>query len=91
MQYKMFTIYDSCAAIYQRPFIARADGEALRSFSDIAQDKDHPIGQHPEHYSLHEIATFDDQDAQLKPLQKKCVATAQELVARANIQPGGTD
>lgn len=80
MQYKMFTIWDSCARVYQRPFIARVEGEATRSFADVANDKAHPIGQHPEHYSLYEIASFDDADAEIKQLHKRCIAHAHELV-----------
>ena len=89
MDYFVFTVFDSCSAVYDRPFIARSQGDAVRSFGDIAGDADHPIGKHPEHFSLYCIGTYCDNDAMLVPMDRKCIATAQELVAaKRNIVPG---
>lgn len=84
-----YTIFDQAAGSYHRPFFAPADGMAIRSFTDIACDKDHEIGKHPEHYSLHRCGIFDDQKAVLIPEDRECLITALEAVARSRqIQPG---
>ncbi len=57
----MLTIRDSVAEVYARPFFARSAGEGIRSFSDLLSEPDHPIGQHPDHYTLFEIGSFDEQ------------------------------
>jgi len=96
MRINLYTIYDSCAGVYQRPFSARSDGEALRSFTDIASDKEHPIGQHPEHYSIWRLGTFSDQDAELTTETKECLAHAVDLLHGNDddaypTSPGGTN
>lgn len=81
MRYNIYTIFDSCAQVYQRPFVAQSDGEALRSFGDIAGDKEHPIGQHPEHYSIWRNGTFSGADGSIKSEEKECLAHAIDLLA----------
>lgn len=81
----VFSVFDSCSAVYDRPFISSADGAAVRSFGDIACDADHPIGAHPEHYLLFRIGTFDDNSGELVPESPCCVAKAHELVAASRV------
>lgn len=79
----MYVVFDSCAARYDRPFIAHSDGEATRSFGDVCMDANHPFGQHPEHYSLHKIGTYNDENAEIVLQEKVCVCTGLEMVALA--------
>lgn len=60
MLLSLYAVYDSASKVYDRPWCARSDGEALRAFGDIANDVNHPIGKHPEHYKLFKIGSFDD-------------------------------
>lgn len=60
MIWQMFAIFDSASQVHERPFVARTEGEAVRMFADIANDKSHVIGQHPEHFSLCWIGEYDD-------------------------------
>lgn len=83
MKLNIYVIFDSCAGIYQNPFFGQSDGEATRSFGDIAQDASHPIGQHPEHYSMYRLGTYDNLNAKINLENKECIATAQELIALA--------
>lgn len=59
MKLNMYCIYDTATGVYLRPFFMQSDGQATRSFKDIATDADHEIGKHPEDYSLHRIGVFD--------------------------------
>lgn len=81
MKLNVYSIFDTASGAYSRPFFAPSDGQAVRSFSDIACDATHEVGKHPEDYSLHRIGIFDDQKGQLIPEDKECMATALELIA----------
>lgn len=41
MKLFVFAVYDSASGIYDRPMVARSEGEMLRAFSDLAQNADH--------------------------------------------------
>ena len=98
MRLNIYATFDSCAKVYGKPFFGRSDGESLRSFSDIAADTQHPIGQHPEHYSLWRLGTFSDQNAEICVETPDCLARAHELINPVKeeaeiipLSPGGTD
>ena len=52
MLLNVYSVYDTAAAAYTRPFFLPSDAEALRQFGDICIDREHPIGKHPEDYYL---------------------------------------
>ena len=61
MRLVLFSIYDSAAGSFMRPFPVASDQQAHRAFKDLVTDADHPIGKHPEDYTLHRLGVFDDQ------------------------------
>lgn len=63
MKHKMFTVYDSKAEVYMRPFFARADGEATRMFAASVADPNHQFGSNPADYTLFAIGEYDDDSA----------------------------
>jgi len=76
---KMFTVYDSKAEAYMQPFFAKSTGEALRSFSDTCQDKNHIFAKHPEDFTLFELGTWDEQTSNFVIYEsKKSLGTAIE-------------
>lgn len=64
---KVFTYFDSKAEVYGKPVLFRSKGEALRMWQDVANDKQTAIGQHPEDYTLFEIAEFDENKGNIIP------------------------
>ena len=89
MLYFMFTVQDTCSGVHDRPWIARSEAEAIRAFGDIAVAADHPVGQHPEHYHLYRIASFDDNTGNVEACVPTHVVSAKDLVANARkIEPG---
>lgn len=62
---KLYSIYDSKAKLYFRPFTARTRGEALRLFQQAANDKQTQIGEYPEDFILFEIGEFNDSNGNL--------------------------
>lgn len=75
----MFSVHDSVSGIYDRPFVARAEGDAVRSFGDIAKDKEHPIGKHPEHFSLFHVGMWNDNTGMIDPVAPTHVVSAIDL------------
>lgn len=62
MKTNMFGIYDTKACLYGPPFFAPTVGAAVRSFSDLANDKQSSINKHPSDYVLFQLGVFDDND-----------------------------
>ena len=89
MLYFMFTVQDTCSGIHDRPWIARSEAEAIRAFGDIAVSADHPIGQHPEHYHLYRIASFDDNTGKVEACVPTHVIAAKDCVAQSQGKPIG--
>ncbi len=77
----MFTVHDSCSGVYDRPFVARSEGDAIRSFGDIAKDDSHPIGKHPEHFKLFRIGTYNDNTGFVDGTEACHVVNAIDLVS----------
>lgn len=60
MIFKVFSVFDSKAAYYSRPFFAKTTGEAIRLFEDSVRDKDSLFSKHPLDFTLFELGIFDD-------------------------------
>ncbi len=67
MELTVFSIFDTKAATFSRPFVAVREGEASRTFVDLvnAPNKDNPFAQHPEDYSLHRLGKFNQNSGEL--------------------------
>lgn len=63
MNFKIFTVYDCKAQNYLQPFFCRSTGEAVRSFTEIANDPKSQIGKYPVDFTLFELGSFDDNTA----------------------------
>ena len=81
MRLFMYCVFDSASGVYDRPWVAQSDGSAIRSFGDIACDAEHPIGKHPEYYSLFRVGEFDDNTGVIVAETCVCIGMAHELVA----------
>ncbi len=60
MKLNAYSVFDQASGLYCRPFFAQSDGEAVRQFSDLALDADHPVGKHAADYTLFRLGIFDD-------------------------------
>ena len=81
MKMFMYAIFDRASGIYDRPFPSRSDAEASRAFSDIAVAADHPIGQHPDDYTLFEVGIWDDNAGELVGTSPRKVINGVEAVS----------
>ncbi len=62
---RIFTCFDNKAQAYLPPFFMPAAGLAVRAFGELVNDTSHSFGKHPEDYSLWEIGTFNDANAEI--------------------------
>lgn len=81
MNLNIYAIFDSKTGIYNRPFTQHSDGEAMRTFKDLATNQETTIGQHPEDYSLARIGVYSDKTAEITPETVEILAKGHEIVA----------
>lgn len=78
MVQKMYSVRDSKAEFYERPFLQHTHAEAQRSFASIARDPQNPIGKNPEDFDLYYLGEYDNVTGKLDPLP------APEHIVKAN-------
>lgn len=79
---KLFAVYDSKAEAYLSPLSFQSRGQAIRAFSDEAQNPQSMFCKHPADYTLHEIAEYDEIKGQIVPfVNKVSLGSALELKA----------
>lgn len=71
MKLKLFAVHDSKVNAYMNPFVARAAGEAMRSFENAVRDPNSQISQFPADFTLFEIGLYDEETAEVRPLEAK--------------------
>jgi len=62
MIYSIFSVYDSAAKAYTRPFLFPTEGMAKRYFMQETVNPDSPVSKSPADYTLFHIGEFDDQN-----------------------------
>lgn len=68
MLLKSFTVYDSKAEIYLKPFFMGATGEAIRAFEDQCNNPETQFYAHAGDFTLFEIGVYDDNTGRFAPL-----------------------
>lgn len=66
---KIFTVFDSKAEAYLQPFFARTNGEAVRSFTEAANDSGHNFCKYSGDFTLFEIGEYDETTGNITPLK----------------------
>jgi len=82
MELKVFSIFDSKSSCYKQPFFARATGEGVRIFEDIANmtNENNQVNLHPEDFILYEIGIYDDSTGNIEPVQHVTLGKAIEFI-----------
>lgn len=57
---KLYSVYDSVAEVWGKPFPMKNKGEAIRGFTQAVNDQSTQLYLHPEDYTLFEIGEWDD-------------------------------
>jgi len=80
MKLLAFTVYDSKAEAYLRPYFAETKGLAMRAFRDAVNDPQHEMHRHAEDYTLFHIGSFDPMTGSLE--NGVCVSLATAITLR---------
>ncbi|AXH77656.1 MAG: nonstructural protein [Microviridae sp.] len=67
MKMKMFSVFDIKAEAFMVPWFMPAQGQAVRAFSDLVEDRNSMVGKHPGDYKLVYIGEFDDSNGEFFP------------------------
>jgi len=67
MMLNAYAIYDRKSLIFHSPFFAVADGAAVRSFADLANETTNNIGRHPSDFVLYKVGMWDDNKGAFLP------------------------
>ena len=87
----LYAVIDTATGIYDGPIPGHSDAQMLRSFSDMAVNADHPIGQHPEHYALVKVGIWNDGNGEVEDLQTMTIITGLEAVAHSRSEENVKD
>ena len=76
----MYAILDQKSELYCQPLLLNTEMQALRAFTNMANDTKTDIGRNPEDYSLWWIGDYEDTTAAIIPAPaKKCIGFAIDL------------
>lgn len=85
---KIYSVYDNVACVFNNPFVAINDADAIRMFDQAANEQVHGAD-----YELHYLGTMDDVSAEIVStgckrirtgLEARAVAAADTLTAAEN-------
>lgn len=79
---KLYVVYDKESKTWSTPFFQPTDIHARRVFAtEVArEDAGNMINKYPEHFSLHELGEFNEQEGELTLLKRKLLLQAKALV-----------
>lgn len=77
----MFAVFDSKAGNYGVPFFMRHTAQAIRSFEDLARDKQSYVYNHAADYSLTQFGSFDDMEGTMEVERPTVVARGSDYVS----------
>lgn len=83
---KLFSVYDTAAEAYQKPFPHDSIGAAVRDFATAANDPQTYLSKHPSDYILFHIADFDQITGEITPCIPKAYGKALEYVTHNSNQ-----
>lgn len=62
---EIYTIYDTKAQYYTRPFFARGDETAKRIITNTLAQKDNEFAMNPEDFQLYHLGSFNEDDGKI--------------------------
>lgn len=89
MIYVMCAVYDKAVGVISPPQFFRAEGEAIRSFTDAVNDPNVPFGKHASDYAFMRLGTYDDASGKFEQAQNepRKLIEAFECVQQLDVSP----
>lgn len=88
MRHILFTIFDTASGVYDGPFRARTDQEAVRHFTNLVLNPETAVGRNPEDFYLVRCGVWDDVKGQVSPEDCETLVTALEVVSQQRRENG---
>ena len=85
MKMKMFSVYDIKAEAFMVPWFMPAQGQAVRAFADLVEDKNSMVGKHPGDYRLTLLGEFDDSSGEFIPSGVVSLGFGSDYVPKAEV------
>ena len=84
MIHNAYSVRDTCAETFLMPMFFLNNASAVRALGDAVNrpKEDNNFYQHPEHYQLYHIGTFDDENGSFTPVVPVFVVDCQSLVTQ---------
>lgn len=79
---QIIAVKDRAADLFGRPFYVRTTAEAVRSFTDEANNPESQINKHPEDYDLFLLGSFNEDTGRIEQnvSHPNLIVRAQDLV-----------
>lgn len=81
MRLGVFSVYDQAVKSFLQPFYARHVGEAVRSFTDLANNPETNVYRHPGDFVLYRLGEFDDGSGLFECGEPVRIVSAREVAA----------
>lgn len=76
---KIYSIFDAKAEAFMNPFFVQAEGVAIREFTNLANDPEHPVGKYREDYTLYRLGTWDERTGKIVTEEPFSVISARSV------------
>lgn len=90
MKTKMYSLFDSKAAVYGTPFFMPNDATALRAFTELVNDRQSTVYKYPEDFTLFTFGEFDDLVGVFDSLKAPLAIVSASAVKRPSTLSRGT-
>lgn len=76
----VFSVYDVKADLYGTPFFMPSVGQAVRAFTDLANDAQSHVSRYPDDFRLEQIGVFTDHNGRVESCEPKVLGFARDYV-----------
>ena len=82
----IYAVKDLATQAFGNPFVTRAQGEAMRSFTDEANadPQKSAIAQHPDDYELYKLGEYNDDTGEITSIKPELIARAKDLTVKGD-------
>lgn len=65
----VISVYDKKTGLFDKPFVVRHNGEAIREWDIVTKDTQTKFGKNPEDFDLYQIGTYNDETGEMVSLK----------------------
>jgi len=88
---EMYSVRDTTAEMFMRPFFAPTEALAIRSFYNSVKEEGSPGNLNPEDFELHQLGDFDPENGSVHVLERsKVIARALDVFMTDEEPPPST-